>query len=296
MNDQWFSVAVSEYKLSSKIPPGDPIWHAFNGSFHNVDLQSRDLLNVIYMGRPITTHHKNKWRSTENFLLGQHIGLDFDSEDDASRMKTLINDKFVKRYASFVHTTVSHTEEKPRARVVFLLDTPIHQAKNYGLAASALLWLFGTADRQCKDAARFFYGAQGCKFEFLDNVLPLDLVKKMITNYLESGASERKKSTRSNYLPPASQKEVSDALSVINPWQIDYDEWVAILMAIHSQFGDGGYQLAESWAEGKQGEVNQKWKSFKQSGNGAGQITIATLFGIAKRFGWQKENYEQSTI
>jgi hypothetical protein len=60
-------------------------------------------------------------------------------------------------------------------------------------------------------------------------------------------------------------------------------------MGLHNQFGDGGFSLAESWGDGKQGEVEQKWKSFKQSGNPAGAVTIATVFGIAKRFGWKKE-------
>lgn len=288
MIDQWYSIAVSEYQLDHKIPPGDAMWQSFNGSFHNVELTPRDLLNVVYMGRPITTHHKNKWRTTENYLQGQHIGLDFDSEDDNSTLATLTGDKFVSKYAAFVHTTVSHTPEKPRARVMFLLDAPIVQAKNYGLAASALLWLFGTADRQCKDAARFFYGAQGCEFEFTNQVLPLDVVKKLIRNYIESGAGERKRSSRPNYLPPASQQEVSDALKLIDPWQIQYDEWVSVLMALHAQFGEGGYLLAENWADGKGREVEQKWKSFNSSGNGTGAVTIATVFGLAKRFGWTR--------
>jgi hypothetical protein len=71
---------------------------------------------------------------------------------------------------------------------------------------------------------------------------------------------------------------------------VDYDEWVSVLMAIHSQFGDDGYSLAEMWADGKQGEIDQKWKSFHQTGNVSGAVTIATVFGIAKRFGWRSVN------
>ena len=58
-------------------------------------------------------------------------------------------------------------------------------------------------------------------------------------------------------------------------------------MGIHSQFGEGGYSLASSWADGKQDEIDHKWKSFKK-GNTEGAITIATVFGIAKKFGWKK--------
>ena len=52
-------------------------------------------------------------------------------------------------------------EEKPRARVVFLLDQPIMQAKNYTLAASALLWVFGTADRLAVTVAASSTAAPG---------------------------------------------------------------------------------------------------------------------------------------
>jgi hypothetical protein len=285
-----YSVAVSSYKLTEKIPPGAAMWKDFNASFISCEVKPQELMSCLYMGRPITTPHKNKWRATANYECGQHIGLDFDSGDKLSTVQHLASDKFVSKYASFIHTTISHIDEHPRARVIFLIDQPIMQAKNYAMAAAALLWLFGAADRQCKDPARFFYGAPGCTFEFIDQVLPISVIKKLIVNYIESGENERKQSTRSNYLPPASQQEVSEALKFIDPWKIAYDEWVSILMAIHSQFGDGGYQLAESWGAGKPGEVEQKWKSFKPDGNVSGAVTIATLFQFAKLNGWGRNN------
>lgn len=285
-----FKIAVSNYKLESKLMPGDRRWPAFNSSFKNLDLEMPELLDVIYHGRAVTTHHKDSWRATQNYLCGQHIGLDFDSEDEHSSLACLGKDKFITKYAAFVHTTISHTPEHPRARAIFLLDSPIMQAKNYALAASALLWLFGTADRQCRDAARFFYGSPGCQFNYYSNVLPLEVLKKLISNYLETGRQEKRIAHRTDYLPPASQEEVAEALKKIDPWQVDYDEWVSILMAIHSQFGDAGYPLAENWADGKAGEVGQKWKSFHRDGNTSGAITIATLFGLAKKFGWQRAN------
>lgn len=283
-----YSVAFSAKPIMEKIPPGSPVWKDFNASFVNLDVDMGGIMTFVYRGYAMTTQHKNKWRATENYIKGQHIGLDFDSEDAASRLETLAADKFVQKYAAFIHTTISHTPEAPRARVMFLLDAPIMQAKNYTLASSALLWVFGTADRQCKDAVRFFYGSPGCEFVKIGKVLPLEVVKKLIEKYIESGANERKKSVRPNYLPPASQQEVAEALKYIPPWGIPYDEWVAVLMGIHSQFGDAGYQLAESWADGKPGEVDHKWRSFDRTGNEAGAVTIATVFGIAKQHGWAK--------
>ena len=284
-----FKIAISSIELRNKIPPQDPLWPKFNASFENEEMDTHEIMDVIYCGQAITTQHKNHWRTAENYICGQHIGLDFDTEDERSTLKTLTQDKFISRHAAFLHTTISHKPEAPRARVIFLLDRPILQAKNYAMAATALLWLFGSADRQCKDAARFFYGAPDCKMEYIGKVLPLELIIHAIKNYQSSGASEKKKVARKDYKTPATQKEVAEALGFIQPWQIGYDEWVEVLMGIHNEFGEDGYQLAEYWADGKQGEVEQKWRSFKTTGNTAGQVTIATVFGIAKKFGWKKE-------
>jgi hypothetical protein len=282
-----FKIAVSRMSFEKKIPPGDPIWPKFNASFDNVELESGEIVQAIYDGFPVTTCHGNKWRISTNYQAGQHLGLDFDH--GGTTLAKLMQDKFVAKYASFIYTTMSHSEEAPRCRAMFLLDQPIMQAKNYTMAASALLWMYGEADRACKDAVRFWFGSPNCRFEYLDNVLPLEVVKHLMTNYIETGQTERKKQTN-DYHAPASQEEVSDALKSISPWQIDYLEWVSILMAIHSQFGDAGLGLAESWGDGKGDEIERKFKSFKEAGNTSGAVTIATVFGIAKRFGWRKQH------
>ena len=158
-------------------------------------LETGEIIQSVYDGHPLTTWHSNGWRDGKNYISGQHLGLDFVL---GATMVQLCADKFISKYGAFVYTTMSHTEESPHLRAFFVLDAPIMQAKNYSLAASALLWMFGTADRQCKDAVRFWYGSPGCQFEYFDNVLPLDVVKHLITNYLETGANEHKKAIRSD--------------------------------------------------------------------------------------------------
>ena len=158
-----YKIAISNYALSAKIPPGSDLWRPFNASFQNNEVGTDLLMQAVYDGRLITTWHRNNWRHSDNYVCGQHIGLDFDNCDETSSLATLVKDKFILRYGAFVYTTMSHTDEAPRARAIFVLDQPIMQAKNYALAASALLWLFGTADKQCKDPARFFYGSKNCQ-------------------------------------------------------------------------------------------------------------------------------------
>lgn len=282
-----YKVALSSMTLAGKIPPGDPLWHTFNGSFRNVELDTYQIGESVYEGRPLTTWHANGWRTTANYTLGQHLGLDMDTEDERSTLPALLANKFISRHAAIVHTTTSHTPEAPRARVLFLLDAPIMQATNYALAAAALLWLFGSADRACKDAVRFWYGAAGCDLEFVDHELPLATIKQIIRQYQATGQRERQRHEAITHT--TDQQEVADALRRIPAWGIDYDEWVAVLMALHREYGAAGLGMAESWAQGAQGEVERKWRSFKADGNPAGAVGLGTVFALAKRFGWERQ-------
>jgi len=275
--------------MQSKLLPGDPKWRQFNASFTNLELHSIDIADNLAAGRPITTWHKDRWRTSSNYILGQHLGLDFDTCDKASSIPQLLKDPFVYRHGGILYATPSHTPDTPRSRVIFLLDTPIHQPRNYCLAAAALLWVFGAADRQCKDAARFFYGGKpgACDIEWLGNELPLEMVKDLIQRYQATGQSQRRRIQRQYAPQSADEREVVEALKHVNPWQVAYDDWVAILMAIHSELpGPDGLRIAESWAEGYQGEVEQKWRSFSSAGNVSGRVGIGTLFKLAKDNGW----------
>ena len=188
--DTTYRVSVSTWALDHKLAPGAPEWHDFNGSFRNQELTPFNFAQAIYDGHPFTTWHAHGWRTSANYVCGQHLGLDFDAGDQTSTLPALLDNPFIHRHANILYTTPSHTPEAPRARVVFLLDTPIMQATNYALAAQAMLWLFGTADRQCKDPARFFYGSLRCEMEMFDNVLSLATVKHIIAQYQASGKRE----------------------------------------------------------------------------------------------------------
>lgn len=279
-------------KLKAKIPHGSPYWREFNGSFDNREMPFSEFAGAIYNGHPFTTWHSNHWRDGKNYLLGHHLGIDFDTEDERSSIPYLMKDPFVQKYGSIIYTTPSHEIDAPRARVVFLLDQPIHQPQNYVAAATALLWLFSSADRQCKDPARFFYGAgPGADMELLPGRLPLSIIKDMIKRYQQTGQHEKR---RVQHYEPRNtdEREVQDALKHINPWGIDYDQWLSILMALHSEFpGGNGMAMAEAWAQGYKGEVERKWRSFDQNGNGSGRVGIGTLFAIAKEQGYSKVNY-----
>ena len=155
----------------------------YNGRFSNVELTDEQLMVEIQAGHGLTTQHR-RYRHAKNFVCGQHIGLDFDTEDDNSRLETLIQDPFIERYAGLLYTTASHTEDRPRARVLFFLDRPIYDAAKYAELATALLWHFGQADQSCKDPARLFFGAVNCQTAISGNILPLEhAARELVTPF-----------------------------------------------------------------------------------------------------------------
>jgi hypothetical protein len=108
-----FKMAFSRMALEGKIPPGDPMWGKFNASFQNTEMDITEIANEIYTAHPFTTWHSNNWRNSANYQLGQHIGIDFDTEDERSSLPYLAKDKFIQKYAAFIYTTPSHTPSIP---------------------------------------------------------------------------------------------------------------------------------------------------------------------------------------
>lgn len=78
---------------------------------------------------------------------------------------------------------------------------------------------------------------------------------------------------------------IDQALSFISP-DCERGQWVKYLMAIKSEAGDTGREIAETWSQQsekfKQADFEATWRSI----NTTGGITAGTLFHEARRNGW----------
>jgi hypothetical protein len=86
---------------------------------------------------------------------------------------------------------------------------------------------------------------------------------------------------------PDEMAKAVQALQHISP-DCDYDQWIEIGQALHSEFGEQGCSLWDTWSQGGtkyEGtkDIETHWKSFHQ-GKGVG---IGTLFKHAKDCGWE---------
>lgn len=170
-----YRIAINRY-AGKKLPQDDPGWAKFNDSFDNLTLQPIEIADFIYRGYAYTAWHTGR-RKQENFICSQHIAIDMDTEDERSAFATLETHDWVRMYASIMHTTQSHTAQAPRARIIFLLDTPIDDVGAFRSAAKFLVAQFDGADTGCIDASRAFHGAKDCDIWLGGNYMPLSQLR-----------------------------------------------------------------------------------------------------------------------
>jgi hypothetical protein len=203
-----FPVSINRLYPGEKLgpPTTDKRWFSFNASFRNETHTPASLLAEIKNGHAFCCFlgacskpdcdRPYGHRLNRHFVSANHIGLDFDSGDHHSTFECLLRDDFLSRHSAFLYTTLSHTPQVPKCRVVLVVDTPFTDADYYRRAKVALLAKYPSSDPTVKDPARFLYGSRpkGGESIFLGNPLPMSLVNQLTDEYqqiLEHQATRR---------------------------------------------------------------------------------------------------------
>lgn len=152
-------VGINRMLPGRKLPPGDPLWGQYTRSFFTQEITPEQFLNLTAVRHfAFCPEMKDGYRIKTNFISAQHIVLDFDTEDERSSISSLLCNPLIAQYAHHIYTTPSHTPEKPRARVVFILDEPITDLAQYERIAKGVTSQFPDADQTVAEASRFLYG------------------------------------------------------------------------------------------------------------------------------------------
>ena len=135
-----------------------------------VEVTLRELLHLVTEeGRPYTpalldTPLKDGSivKCNDCFTSQQIFALDFDNKDSeiVSLETTLSQAAELDLNAFGAYFTPSHTEAIPKYRLLFCLERPITNERERQIIMKMLLDLFPSADPNCKDAARHFYGVK----------------------------------------------------------------------------------------------------------------------------------------
>lgn len=155
--------------------------------FQNVDLTVAQVAENINQGYPFSAHHKDR-RKDDNFICAGFIAVDI---DHGWTLEEVLASPLVKNHGAIVYTTVSHTSEAPRLRVIFELERVISDVSEMRLALRGLIQYFD-GDKACSAACQMFYGSKDCKPIVIGKTLPNEELDILIK--LDEGASANKSS------------------------------------------------------------------------------------------------------
>jgi hypothetical protein len=135
---------------------GETRWDVFNKAFHPEIHMPESLLDEIAVGHSFCAV-MSSYRNSDNFVSSQTLALDYDSGNLS--IDELMADDFIANHASFIYSTLSHTEDNRKWRIVFVTTERISDHEVYRKAMTALLDRYEMTDQAIKDPARFLYGS-----------------------------------------------------------------------------------------------------------------------------------------
>ena len=164
------------------LPPAERRWGKYNGSFIAEEHTPVSLLAQIAQGYSFTAvlggcqgpccgswctipEHKEVpghcgrpvgYRRNWHFESAQFIALDFDTGDERSGLEYLLRQPLIAKHGAFLYTTLSHTPDCPKCRVVFITDAPITDPDQYRRAKRAVMAQLPWGDSAVHDPARMF--------------------------------------------------------------------------------------------------------------------------------------------
>lgn len=288
-------ISINRAGLMEKPGPGFD-WASYQEAFEPESLSVQHLLTEIAEGSSFAPVFDGR-RCRENFYLAQHIGLDFDNEDGGIRgLDDLLSDPFIAAHAALIYPTLSWTPERPRFRVVFVLDEPIRSAGGYEAALHTVMRLYPTSDSQCKDISRAYFGNGTISRDHLwRHVADLDntLAVGVLRHYYLSWKNTEAERTAHRITPPASRPKnqpadmdvVMEQLERIDPYAMSRDEWVKVGSGLAREFGDAAFERFKQWSDvpGHKGLSMSEWNSMKR--DHSTPATIGSVLHVARKYG-----------
>lgn len=291
-----FTVGINQ-KIVGKC---DPQLLSYSGAWHPDRLTFSGLAAHISAGHPWMPALLDKGqRRFQHFANhAEVLALDI---DDGLTIASAVDHPFVKQHCGLGIESASSSPEHEKFRLAFRLAAPVAGWRNVRACNVYLAHLVGSADRACKDASRYFFGAPGRKPFLLNEAvtLPPSFEADAISWHQALEAEEQRRAEEARRVweewkaanPGSNEDElIRSALVTIAP-DCGYNDWIAIGMAL-AGMGDQWLHEWDAWSAGsssyKPGECAQKWRSFRGK-----RPAPEVIFGIAKRHGWRFPRQER---
>lgn len=156
----------------------------------NVEITVEELIKHIKQGFAYTHQFTGGHRSRETFMQTDLLIADIDNELDKNpenylTIEQALANPLVKDYSTFIHTTASHTPERHRFRIIFVLDRTIFSADAYEAMYETLMGLIPT-DPATKSCAQLFFGFDQTEISVIDKSLTDNKITEMVSDGMKT--------------------------------------------------------------------------------------------------------------
>lgn len=156
------------------------------------------------------------YRHSLNWLPSSVAALDYD--DGAMRMTQLQEHPLVANYATMGYTTVSHTPEHERFRIVFVAERPVVNPDSWRKVMAALAWKFVGVDKTVSDVIKPYAGnplASVYTF-YTGKTIPIDVLKNLVAEW-EGHRKQSEESRRATFNGSIQQWRRCERFSATSP-------------------------------------------------------------------------------
>jgi len=161
--------------LIDKIPPKNK--RSLSQGFEPAETTIDNLAGVVSKrGWAFSYHFVDKKRSVVNFLATDIVPIDIDG---GVTIEEMLENPIFMQYGALIYTTPSHKTDHHRFRVVFVLPRTITKANELTAVKRSLSRRLG-GDPAATDAARLFYGSEGCTTWVFDREISDDFLGELI--------------------------------------------------------------------------------------------------------------------
>jgi hypothetical protein len=173
-NERLYRIAVNRTVIDKNINPktNKPYsnFYALNNNFKNEIVRLSELKEIIKAGYSLIFAKLKEpiVRNKSHFELAELFAIDFDGK---VTINEIINHKITQNGGLLLYTTVNHTNEIHRFRLIFSLGFVVKDINDYEYIIQTFINQYNKyrviADKNCSDGTRAFYGNRNAMFYVL---------------------------------------------------------------------------------------------------------------------------------
>lgn len=193
---------------------------AFSQGWESYDATIEELAGAIAHGYAFCAQMSGQ-RKASNFQTCGFVAVDI---DEGTTLDAVESVEIVRESASMIYTTASHRQDAHRFRIVFAMELPITDPKEYSAVLRSLALRVG-GDKAATDPARIFYGNTSAELQLFDRGLSATKVQELIDqSFGHSGWETRAETSERKTSVSLAQLETGQIVIASDGTSVAYDD------------------------------------------------------------------------